>query len=52
MPATWRSPTSWNIWYLNAGMSESESKRLEEATFMQTFDFGFALRHRSAIDGR
>ena len=39
----------WNIWYLNAGMSESESKRLEEATFMQTFDFGFALRHRSTL---
>lgn len=39
----------WNIWYLNAGMSESESKRLEEATFMQTFDFGFGLRHRSVL---
>lgn len=39
----------WNIWYLNAGMAESDSKRLEEATFMQTFDFGFGLRHRSAL---
>jgi hypothetical protein len=39
----------WNIWYLNAGMSESESKRLEEATFMHTFDFGFGLRHRSVL---
>jgi hypothetical protein len=39
----------WNIWYLNAGMSESESKRLEEATFMQTFDIGFGLRHRSTL---
>lgn len=39
----------WNIWYLNAGMSESAEKRLEEATFMYTFDFGFALRHRSAL---
>ncbi|WP_041803283.1 ATP-grasp domain-containing protein [Rhodopseudomonas palustris] len=39
----------WNIWYLNAGMSESEEKRQEEATFMHTFDFGFALRHRSAL---
>uniref|UniRef100_Q07H29 ATP-grasp domain-containing protein n=1 Tax=Rhodopseudomonas palustris (strain BisA53) TaxID=316055 RepID=Q07H29_RHOP5 len=39
----------WNIWYLNAGMSESESKRLEEATFMQIFDIGFGLRHRSTL---
>jgi hypothetical protein len=39
----------WNIWYLNAGMSLSEEKRLEEATFMQTFNFGFALRHNSAL---
>ncbi|HEY0331830.1 MAG TPA: hypothetical protein VGC77_22370 [Rhodopseudomonas sp.] len=39
----------WDIWYLNAGMAESEAKRLEEATFMHTFDFGFALRHRSAL---
>src|SRR5262249_23074407 len=27
----------WDIWYLNAGMSESASKRLEEQTFMRTF---------------
>ena len=39
----------WNIWYLNAGMSESASKRLEESTFMQTFDIGFGRRHRSAL---
>jgi hypothetical protein len=39
----------WNIWYLNAGMAFSESKRLEEAAFFHTFDFGFALRHRSAL---
>ena len=39
----------WNIWYLNAGMSLSAGKRLEEATFMQTFDFGFALRHNRAL---
>jgi len=39
----------WNIWYLNAGMSESDSKRQEEATFMQTFDIGFGLRHRSVL---
>ena len=28
----------WDIWYLNAGMAFSESKRLEEANFMRTFD--------------
>jgi hypothetical protein len=41
----------WDIWYLNAGMSFSESKRLEEAAFMSTFDFGFALRHQRALAG-
>ncbi|BAM88631.1 conserved hypothetical protein [Bradyrhizobium oligotrophicum S58] len=40
----------WDIWYLNAGMAGSESKRLEEATFMQTFDIGFGRRHRSVLD--
>ena len=39
----------WDIWYLNAGMAGSESKRLEEATFMQTFDIGFGRRHRTAL---
>ncbi|SMX57314.1 conserved hypothetical protein; putative glutathione synthetase ATP-binding domain-like [Bradyrhizobium sp. ORS 285] len=39
----------WDIWYLNAGMAGSESKRLEEATFMQTFDIGFGRRHRSVL---
>lgn len=39
----------WNIWYLNAGMSESADKRLEEATFMHTFDFGFARRHQQPL---
>ncbi len=41
----------WKIWYLNAGMSFSESKRLEEAAFMTTFDGGFAARHRRALEG-
>jgi hypothetical protein len=41
----------WDIWYLNAGMSFSESKRQEEADFMRTFDDGFALRHRHALSG-
>jgi hypothetical protein len=39
----------WDIWYLNAGMSESPAKRLEEETFMRTFDIGFARRHRAAL---
>jgi hypothetical protein len=39
----------WDIWYLNAGMSLSASKRLEEETFMRTFDLGFAERHRAAL---
>jgi hypothetical protein len=39
----------WDIWYLNAGMTESAAKRLEEETFMRTFDIGFGLRHRSAL---
>ena len=39
----------WDIWYLNAGMSDNAAKRLEEETFMRTFDFGFARRHQSAL---
>jgi hypothetical protein len=39
----------WDIWYLNAGMSESAEKRLEEETWMHTFDIGFARRHQSAL---
>ncbi len=41
----------WDIWYLNAGMSDSASKRLEEQTFMETFDFGFTRRHATALAG-
>jgi hypothetical protein len=40
----------WDIWYLNAGMALSAEKRLEEETFMRTFDIGFGLRHGSALD--
>jgi hypothetical protein len=39
----------WDIWYLNAGMSASASKRLEEQGFMQTFDIVFARRHATAL---
>jgi hypothetical protein len=41
----------WDIWYLNAGMSGDAAKRLEEETFMRTFDIGFARRHRTALAG-
>jgi hypothetical protein len=41
----------WDIWYLNAGMTFSASKRLEEETFMRTFDIGFARRHEAALTG-
>jgi hypothetical protein len=39
----------WDIWYLNADMSASASKRAEEAEFMRTFDDAFAARHRNAL---
>jgi hypothetical protein len=41
----------WDIWYLNAGMSDSAPKRLEEETFMRTFDIGFGRRHQTALAG-
>ncbi len=39
----------WDIWYLNAGMAFSESKRNEEAHFMHSFDSEFAIRHQGAL---
>ena len=39
----------WDIWYLNAGMAFSESKRREEEDFMRSFDSAFAVRHRGAL---
>jgi hypothetical protein len=39
----------WDIWYLNAGMAFSESKRDEEANFMRAFDRGFGARHQRAL---
>jgi hypothetical protein len=41
----------WDIWYLNAAMSASATKRLEEETFMRTFDIDFARRHKTALAG-
>src|SRR5580692_7323130 len=39
----------WDIWYLNAGMAFSQSKRLEEADFMRSFEQAFAARHQRAL---
>ena len=39
----------WMVHYLNADMTDNAGKRAEEAAFMQTFDSGFALRHRAAL---
>ncbi len=39
----------WKIWYLNANMRNSESKRAEEADFMASFDREFASRHAVAL---
>ncbi len=39
----------WDIWYLNADMAFSESKRREEENFMCSFDRAFAARHQSAL---
>ena len=41
----------WDIWYLNAGMSISAVKRLEEENFMRTFEIDFARRHSAALAG-
>ena len=41
----------WDIWYLNAGMSISAVKRLEEENFMRTFEIDFARRHAAALAG-
>jgi hypothetical protein len=41
----------WDIWYLNAGMTENAAKRVEEETFMRTFDIGFGRRHQTALAG-
>jgi hypothetical protein len=39
----------WKIWYLNADMAMSDSKRAEEAHFMETFDREFTARHAAAL---
>ncbi|MGH7041640.1 MAG: ATP-grasp domain-containing protein [Acetobacteraceae bacterium] len=39
----------WMVHYLNAGMTEHESRRDEEARAMAGFDRGFAHRHAAAL---
>lgn len=39
----------WKIWYMNAGMDVSRTKRAEEQRFMQQFDSEFGLRHRNTL---
>ena len=41
----------WIIHYLSGGMDTSEVKRAEEARFMNTFDYDFAVRHQEALAG-
>ena len=39
----------WDVWYLNAGMHLSESKRQEEEEFMAAFPDDFARKHETAL---
>jgi hypothetical protein len=39
----------WMVHYLNAGMTESATKRAEEARFMAAFDTDFAVKHEVAL---
>jgi len=41
----------WMIYYLNAGMSESPAKKIEEERFMTGFDHEFSKRHHAALAG-
>ena len=42
--------SDWMIHYLNAGMYEDESKRLDEARLMESFRRSFAVTHASALE--
>ncbi len=39
----------WKLWYLNADMGLSETKRAEEARFMEDFEDAFGGRHAAAL---
>jgi hypothetical protein len=40
----------WMVHYLNAGMTEHEDRRAEEALWMANFDSDFAVRHARSFD--
>ncbi|MBZ9797678.1 RimK family alpha-L-glutamate ligase [Mesorhizobium sp. ES1-4] len=40
----------WMVHYLNAGMTQHEDRRAEEASWMANFDSDFAVRHARAFD--
>ncbi len=40
---------SWVVHYMSAGMLENAAKRAEEERFFESFDEGFACRHRDAL---
>jgi hypothetical protein len=40
----------WMVHYLNAGMTQHEDRRAEEALWMANFDSDFAVRHARAFD--
>ncbi len=40
----------WMVHYLNAGMTEHEDRRAEEASWMASFDSDFSVRHARSFD--
>ena len=40
----------WDVWYMNAKMTEAPDKRREEAAFMDRFACDFAERHKGAFE--
>ncbi|VTU13233.1 Glutathione synthase/Ribosomal protein S6 modification enzyme (glutaminyl transferase) [Variovorax sp. SRS16] len=48
-PAHMGVSAHWMIHYLNAGMTDSASKRAEEEAFMRDFAHGFGRRHAEAL---
>ncbi|OBQ70991.1 hypothetical protein A8146_26360 [Mesorhizobium loti] len=40
----------WMVHYLNAGMTQHEDRRVEEALWMANFDHDFAVRHTRSFD--
>jgi glutathione synthase/RimK-type ligase-like ATP-grasp enzyme len=40
----------WDVWYMNSNMAKSQSKRREEADYMNGFDMGNGRRHRKGFE--